>query len=132
MGIKLALIAANDTYHTVLTNEILDLEIFERILLEKPGSLNSWDLEQLCDKADEKGVTMFIDYQRSLDDRVLEVQRNVAEDYKNGFALDYISVTSMDHLTPPQDAPQIKNQGVHDYAVILSVLEAAGMDLLEV
>ena len=41
LGIKLALIAVNDTYHTSLVNEILDLELFERILLEKPGSLNS-------------------------------------------------------------------------------------------
>lgn len=43
------------------TDKILDAG-FERIMVEKPGSLNSTELEKLADKADEKGVTMYINY----------------------------------------------------------------------
>ena len=51
------------------TDKILDAG-FTRIMVEKPGSLNSVDLEKLAKKGEEKGVTMYIDYQRSFDERV--------------------------------------------------------------
>lgn len=62
-GYKVALVALPDTMLYPHTDKILDAG-FERIMIEKPGSLNSGDLEKLAIKAEEKGITMYIDYQR--------------------------------------------------------------------
>jgi len=54
------------------TDKMLD-EGFIRIMVEKPGSLVSSDLEKLLAKAGEKGITMYINYQRSFDARLSEL-----------------------------------------------------------
>ena len=52
---------------------------FTRILIEKPGSLFSEQLETLIKKAESKGVTMYINYQRSFDERLDKLFLKVAE-----------------------------------------------------
>jgi len=48
-------------------------------MVEKPGSLNSGDLAKLVNKAKEKGVTFYINYQRSFDPRIAELLENIKE-----------------------------------------------------
>jgi predicted dehydrogenase len=102
---------------------------YERILIEKPGSENSEDLEKLIIKAEEKGITMYINYQRSFDTRVAELFVNIRKMVSEGYSLDYVSVYSCDKEQPPQAAHQYLNQGCHDYALLLCVFEASGMKL---
>lgn len=50
---------------------------------------------------------------------------------EEGYELDYVSVYSCDKAQPPQAAPQVLNQGCHDYALLFTVLEAAQAELKE-
>jgi|LakMenEpi03Aug12_release.lakeMendotaPanAssembly.Ray.scaffolds.fasta_scaffold1652483_2 predicted dehydrogenase len=52
---------------------------FIRILIEKPGALISEQLEALIKKAESKGITMYINYQRSFDERLSKLYLKVAE-----------------------------------------------------
>lgn len=74
---------------------------FIRILIEKPGALLSEQLESLIKKAETKGVTMYINYQRSFDDRLNKLFLKVAELIQDGYFLDYVSVYSCDKAWPP-------------------------------
>ena len=60
-GYKVAIIALPDHMLFPHTDKILDAG-FERLMIEKPGSLNSADLEKLIKKGEEKNVTMYINY----------------------------------------------------------------------
>jgi predicted dehydrogenase len=127
-GYKVAVVALPDHMLFPHCDKILDAG-FERIMVEKPGALNSADLEKLAVKAEEKGITMYINYQRSFDDRISQLLGQIRDMCASGYTLDYVSVYSCDKSQPPQAAHQFLNQGCHDYALLLGVLEASGMKL---
>lgn len=52
---------------------------FIRILIEKPGALHSEQLETLIEKAKQKGVVMYINYQRQFDDRLSKLFLKITE-----------------------------------------------------
>ena len=58
---------------------------FKRVLLEKPGSTNSDDLEKLVNMAEEKGVTMYINYQRSFDERINALYAKIKQKISEGY-----------------------------------------------
>lgn len=93
------------------------------VLIEKPGSLVSDDLQKLVDLAKTKSISFYINYQRSFDPRVAQVTKKLEDLVKDGYNIDYISVHSCDKAQPPQKSHQILNQGCHDYALLLGFLE---------
>jgi len=107
-GYKVAIIALPDHMLFPHTDKILDAG-FERLMIEKPGSLNSADLEKLIKKGEDKNVTMYINYQRSFDARVSSLFENIKKMVAEGFTLDYVSVYSCDKEQPPQAAHQFLN-----------------------
>jgi predicted dehydrogenase len=102
-GYKVGIIALPDHMLFPHTDKILDAG-YERLMIEKPGSLDSADLEKLIKKAEEKNVTMYINYQRSFDARVSALFENIKKMVAEGFTLDYVSVYSCDKEQPPQAA----------------------------
>ena len=88
-GYKVAIIALPDHMLYPHTDKILDAG-YERLMTEKPGSLNSADLQKLITKAEEKEITMYINYQRSFDARVSELFTNVRKMVSEGYSLDYV------------------------------------------
>mmetsp|Transcript_29749 Transcript_29749/g.36738 ORF Transcript_29749/g.36738 Transcript_29749/m.36738 type:complete len:313 (+) Transcript_29749:68-1006(+) len=129
-GYKIAIVALPDNMLFPHTYKILDAG-FERVMMEKPGSLNSSDLEKLNNKAAENGVAFTIDYQRSFDGRVSKLTNQIKELIADGYQLDYVSVYSCDKAQPPQAAHQALNQGCHDYALLLGILDAADLSVKE-
>ena len=75
-------------------------------MIEKPGSVNAAELTALAKKAEDAGVTMMINYQRSFDPRVAALLVDIEQRNEAGFKLDYVSVFSCDKAVPPQAAPQ--------------------------
>ena len=57
----MALVALPDHMLFAHTDKILDAG-YKRIMVEKPGSLNSAHLAELASKAEKLGVTMYINY----------------------------------------------------------------------
>jgi predicted dehydrogenase len=102
-GYKVGIIALPDNMLFAHTDKILDAG-YERLMIEKPGSMNSADLEKLINKAAEKGVTFYINYQRSFDVRLSELFTNIRKLVAEGYQLDYVSVYSCDKAQPPQAA----------------------------
>mmetsp|Transcript_6506 Transcript_6506/g.7439 ORF Transcript_6506/g.7439 Transcript_6506/m.7439 type:complete len:313 (-) Transcript_6506:187-1125(-) len=129
-GFKYAIVALPDNMLYPHTDKILDAG-FERVLIEKPGSLNSEDLKKLNDKATAKGIAFTIDYQRSFDGRVSKLTEEIKSLVADGYKLDYVSVYSCDKAQPPQAAHQALNQGCHDYALLLGILEATNVSVKE-
>lgn len=80
----------------------------------------------LAKKAEDAGVVMMIDYQRTSDPRIAALLADVGQRKEAGFKLDYVSVFSCDKAVPPQAGPQYLSQACHDYALLHNVLEAAG------
>lgn len=74
---------------------------FKRIMVEKPGSTNSAELEKLATKAEAAGVTMMINYQRSFNDKVAKLLKDIQSMKSKGYQLDYVSVFSCDKAQPP-------------------------------
>lgn len=62
-GFLVALVSLPDFMLFPHTDKILDAG-FSRVMVEKPGSMKSEDLEKLVAKAESKGITMYINYQR--------------------------------------------------------------------
>lgn len=66
-----------------------------------------------------------MNYQRAFDPRVAALLEKLTEKTQAGYSLDYCSVYSCDSAQPPQAAPQVLNQGCHDYNLFLSIIDAA-------
>ena len=69
---------------------------FERIMVEKPGCKNGDELSELVTLAESKGVTFYINYQRSFDPRVSELFTELQQKTADGYSLEYCSVYSCD------------------------------------
>ena len=71
-GYKYAIVSLPDNMLYKQTDMIIDAG-FERIMVEKPGSRNSFELDKLVKKAQRKGVAIFINYQRQYDERIIRL-----------------------------------------------------------
>lgn len=89
------------------------------------------ELEQLVALAEEKGVTFYINYQRTFDPKLAELLNVIKAKTAEGYQLEYCSVYSCDKAQPPQHAQQYLNQGCHDYALCLSILECCNMNVID-
>lgn len=101
-GYSSVLVALPDNLLYKETKKLLGVEGLEKVLIEKPGALNSEELNELVELAATKQVPFFIDYQRSFDPRVNELTKKVEDLVRQGYELDYISVYSCDKDQPPQ------------------------------
>lgn len=124
-GFSSVVIASPDTLLVEHTKLVVDAG-FTNILLEKPGAVSSSELTLLQRYAVAKGASVKMDYQRGMDDKIHEMLSTVSARVSEGYSLDYVSIFSCDARQPPQDSPQALNQGCHDYALLLNVLESAG------
>ena len=75
-GYTVALIAVPDNISYEQTDKVLDAG-FIRVMCEKPASTNSELLTKLIQKAEAKGVTCYINYQRTFDDRIQKLLKQV-------------------------------------------------------
>ena len=61
-GFQIAVVALPDTMLFSHTDAMLDAGIYKRIMIEKPGCVNSEELLKLCEKGEERGVELYINY----------------------------------------------------------------------
>ena len=75
---------------------------FERILVEKPGCVDAEEAQELVSIAEKKGVTVYINYQRTFDPKLGELLAQIKQKSAEGYELEYCSVYSCDKAYPPQ------------------------------
>jgi predicted dehydrogenase len=99
-GYKVAIISLPDHISYKHTMSILDHD-WTRIMIEKPGALNSGELQLLINKAKERKIPLSINYQRSFDTTIAALMKTINEKSKDGFSLDYASIYNCDNGQPP-------------------------------
>lgn len=129
-GYKVAVVALPDKMCFAHCKEMIETG-YERLMVEKPGCQNADELSKLVALAAEKNVTFYINYQRSFDPKVAKLLNEIKQKTADGYQLEYCSVYSCDKAQPPQHAQQYLNQGCHDYALCLSILESCNMDPID-
>lgn len=129
-GFKVAIVALPDKMCFDHCKQLIDTG-FERIMVEKPGCKDGDELQELVNLAESKNVTMYINYQRSFDPKVAELLDIIKQKTAEGYSLEYCSVYSCDKAQPPQNTQQYLNQGCHDYALCLCILESCKMNVLD-
>ena len=103
-GYDVCVVSLPDTMLFDHTKRIMEAG-FKRILLEKPGSTNSDDLQKLVNMAEEKDIPMFINYQRSFDERINALYQKIKQKVSEGYQLVYALSSSSDKEVPPQHFP---------------------------
>lgn len=100
-------------------------------MVEKPGSFNKEEYEELVDYAEEKGVIIYINYQREFHPKLAQLFAELKAKTAEGYTMEYCSVYSCDKARWPQPAQQYLNQGCHDYALTLSILKSCNLNIID-
>lgn len=104
-GYKVAIVAIPDRLCFAHCKELIEVG-FERILLEKPGARNLEEFQELISIGEKKGITFYINYQRTFDPKLDELLAQIKQKSADGYELELCSVYSCDKDVPPQTTPQ--------------------------